>query len=119
MQKHPGEMRARQFIPPLFVTVLILSLLTMPFVDGSRIIFVLTVASYVVVNLAASVLAASRTAGPRARALSALLPIVFATIHISYGLGFLLGLAKFWNRWGNRKNRPERLDRQNEELGQV
>jgi hypothetical protein len=119
MQKHPGEMRARQFIPPLFVTVLILSLLTMPFVDGSRIIFVLTVASYVVVNLAASVLAASRTAGPRARASSALLPIVFATIHISYGLGFLLGLAKFWNRWGNRKNRPERLDRQNEELGQV
>jgi hypothetical protein len=45
-----------------------------------------------------------------------LLPVVFATLHISYGLGFLYGLAKFWNRWGRRKNGLERFDEQREEL---
>ena len=28
------------------------------------------------------------------------LPIIFATLHLSYGLGFLAGLVRFWNRWG-------------------
>jgi len=28
-----------------------------------------------------------------------LLPVVFATLHLSYGLGFLVGLLKFWNHW--------------------
>jgi glucose-1-phosphate thymidylyltransferase short form len=115
MQKHPGEMRLRQFIPPLFVTVLILSLLMTPFVDGSKHIFVLVIASYLMANNGASVLVASKT---NAQSL-VLLPLVFATMHISYGLGFLFGLAKFWNRWGNRKNRLEHFDGQKEELGQV
>jgi hypothetical protein len=26
------------------------------------------------------------------------LPVVFALLHLSYGLGFLVGLIKFWNR---------------------
>jgi len=28
------------------------------------------------------------------------LPITFATIHLSWGLGVLVGLIRFWNRWG-------------------
>jgi succinoglycan biosynthesis protein ExoA len=34
-----------------------------------------------------------------------LLPLVFAILHLSYGLGFLAGLFKFWNRWGDKKGR--------------
>ena len=30
------------------------------------------------------------------------LPIVFSILHLSYGLGFLVGLVKFWNRWGDK-----------------
>jgi hypothetical protein len=30
------------------------------------------------------------------------LPITFAILHLSYGLGFLVGLVKFWNRWGDK-----------------
>lgn len=112
MQKHPGEMRLRQFVPPVFVTVLILSLLMMPFVEGSGLIFVLVVTTYLVANLGASFLAAGKT---KARS-SALLPVVFVALHLSYGLGFLFGLAKFWNRWGNSKNGLERFDEQREEL---
>jgi glucose-1-phosphate thymidylyltransferase len=115
MQKHPGEMRLRQFIPPLFVMVLITSLLMMPFVDGSGSIFGLAVASYLVGNVGASLLAASKTTGQSLT----LLPIVFATLHISYGLGFLVGLAKFWNRWGNRKNNLAYVDERKGGLGQA
>jgi len=28
-----------------------------------------------------------------------LLPLVFATLHVSYGLGFLVGLVRFAGRW--------------------
>ncbi len=111
MQKHPGEMRLRQFVPPLFVTVLILSLLMMPFVESGGVIFVLVAGSYLVANLGASLLTAGRTTAKSA----VLLPVVFATLHLSYGLGFLFGLAKFWNRWGS-KSGVERFDEQREEL---
>ena len=26
-------------------------------------------------------------------------------LHVSYGLGFLIGLLKFWNRWGDKKGK--------------
>jgi len=32
-----------------------------------------------------------------------LLPLVFTVLHLSYGLGFLVGLAKFANRWTEKK----------------
>jgi hypothetical protein len=31
-----------------------------------------------------------------------LLPLVYSVLHISYGLGFLVGLVKFANRWGDK-----------------
>jgi hypothetical protein len=34
-----------------------------------------------------------------------LLPIAFAILHVSFGLGFLVGLLKFRNRWGDHDNR--------------
>ena len=101
MQKHPGQMQLRQFVPPLFVTVLIISLLMTPLFSLSEFIFGLAVASYLVGNIGASLLEARRTNGQS----FTLLPVAFATLHLSYGLGFLVGLARFWNRWGNKKNR--------------
>jgi hypothetical protein len=34
------------------------------------------------------------------------LPIAFATMHLAYGAGFLVGLAAFWNRWREPAVRP-------------
>jgi hypothetical protein len=55
-----------------------------------------------VANLGASVL----TAGRRDWRLLPLLPTTFALLHVAYGLGFLVGLVKFWNRWGGPERQP-------------
>ncbi len=101
MQKHPRQMRPRQFVPVLFVTAMLLSLLAAPFSIIGTSMLGLTGGSYLIANLAASGL----TARKQNRLLSWLLPVIFATLHVSYGLGFLVGLMKFWNRWGDSENR--------------
>src|SRR2546426_1145677 len=101
MQKHPRQMQPRQFIPTLFVAGLLISLLTAPFSTVGKWMFCLVAGSYMIANLGASVL----TVKKKNWRLLSLLPITFATLHVAYGLGFLLGLIKFWNRWGDRKNR--------------
>jgi glycosyltransferase involved in cell wall biosynthesis len=97
MQKHPLQMQPRQFAPPLFAAGLFLSAAGSLFSAFALWVFLFTAGSYLVVNLAASVLTGART-----RQLHAALPACFAILHLSYGLGFLMGLASFWNRWGDR-----------------
>jgi succinoglycan biosynthesis protein ExoA len=104
MQKHPRQMRPRQFVPPLFVAALLSSLLTAPFSALGKWSFFLVAGSYLIANLGASVL----TAGKRNWRLLPVLPIIFAILHVAYGLGFLLGLVKFRNRWGERARRSYR-----------
>jgi succinoglycan biosynthesis protein ExoA len=101
LQKHPRQMKARQFVPPLFVVGLSLFLLTTPFSSVSKLLFAGSMLTYALLNLAASVLAARKT---KWRLLS-LLPIAFTIIHFAYGSGFLIGLAKFWTRWGDHGTR--------------
>jgi hypothetical protein len=62
------------------------------------IIFGLLSGVYLLVDLGASVIIVSRHGW---RYLS-LLPLVFPILHISYGLGFLVGLIKFADRWGGK-----------------
>jgi hypothetical protein len=105
MQKHPLQMRARHFVPPLFVIALFGSLLFAALSPNAMPFFGLITGSYVTVNLAASALTASSTGWRH----FFLLPVVFAMIHLSWGLGFLTGLARFWNRWGEARNLPQTL----------
>lgn len=97
LQKHPGQMRPRQFVPPLFILGILLSALC-ALVPVLRPLSPIIPGLYLLANLSASLLTASRRGW---RALP-FLPIVFAILHLSYGLGFLLGLVKFANRWGDR-----------------
>ncbi len=101
MQKRPKQMRPRQFVPPLFVAVLLGSLLLAPLTPVAVGVLVLAAGSYALANLAASLVTARRTRVPS----SHLLPLVFATIHLAWGFGFLVGLVRFWNRWGDQKSR--------------
>lgn len=97
LQKHPHQMSLRQFVPPVFVLALLFSSLFALFSD-TRPLSIIVHLTYLLANLGASLWTASR------RGWFALpyLPLVFAILHLSYGLGFLLGLLKFAHRWGDK-----------------
>lgn len=104
LQKHPRQMRPRQFVPPLFVLSLLgtaaLGLLWRP----AGVLFISIAALYLLACLTASLWTAAR----RGWSSLPLLPPVFMTLHLSYGLGFLTGLLKFWNRWGDTEGQVPR-----------
>ncbi len=98
LQKHPLQMSFRQFVPPVFVLSLLMALLLTVFLPWGWIVLALTAGSYLAANLAASILTASKKGWKHLW----LLPVTFAILHLSYGSGFLWGLVKFWNRWGDK-----------------
>jgi glycosyltransferase involved in cell wall biosynthesis len=102
LQMHALQMMPRQFAPPLFVAALLLGLVTAPLTPLSRYALAVLAGLYLAANVGASIL----TARQKGCKLFPLLPVAFATLHLSYGLGFLLGLVKFWNRWGGNDKRP-------------
>ena len=95
LQKHPRQMSLRQFVPLAFVLALILTSLLSFLVSWGRLALLILLVAYFAANLAASIVSASRQGFKKLL----LLPLAFAIIHFSYGLGFLVGLFKFWNRW--------------------
>lgn len=101
MQKHPRQMSARQFVPPALVATLGLALLLAPVWRMAAMVLTLVGGSYVTANLAAS-LAIGLEDAPD---VAVLLPAVFATLHFSYGCGFVMGLVRFADRWRDRDSR--------------
>ncbi len=95
MQKHPRQMRLRQFVPAAFVAALVgsaaLGALFRPFWW----LLALTLALYAVADLAAS-LSLGQAHGWR---YAPRLLIIHPILHLSYGLGFLAGLARFAGRF--------------------
>ena len=98
LQKHPRQMRLRQFVPPIFVASLLAALLLAFFTPLGRWLLLGIGGAYLAANLAAALLTAAR-AGWRHLPL---LPLVYAILHLSYGLGFLGGLLRFAGRWGDK-----------------
>ena len=101
LQKHSRQMSARQFVPPLFVLTLLLFILSAPFLMVSRWLLAATVIAYAVLSLGATIAVARKSEWR----LFPLLPIAFAIIHLAYGAGFLVGILRFWNRWGDHTTR--------------
>jgi glycosyltransferase involved in cell wall biosynthesis len=89
MQKHPGQVRVRQVAPPVFVAALVGSAAISPFSALGRAALVGIIGSYGIANVGASVAAARSK-----RSLLGYLPLTYATLHIAYGSGFLVGLAR-------------------------
>lgn len=98
LQKHPRQMSWRQFVPPAFVLSVAgaLGLAALGFSWPLAVV----VGSYVMANLAASLWVAGRSG----LQYSAILPVAFAILHLSYGLGFLKGLLDFANEWSSRES---------------
>ncbi len=105
-QKHPHQMSLRQFIPLVFVLALILTLLLSFLVPWGWMVLVVLLAAYLLANLSASIMTASDQGCKKI----SLLPLAFAIIHLSYGLGFLVGLFKFWNRWGDKVGKVPKFE---------
>ena len=98
MQKHPRQMRPRQFVPPLFVASLaLLGALGLASRSAAWALGALGLL-YACANLAAAVITARRHRWENLMRLS----IAFATLHLSYGTGFLYGLVRFAGRWGDK-----------------
>lgn len=97
LQLHPRQMSVRQFVPFFFVTTLIATAGLAPFSSIGRWAFIAVLAMYLTANLAASVL----TAKSDLRVIP-LLSLSYLILHVSYGLGSLVGLAFFWKNWISR-----------------
>jgi succinoglycan biosynthesis protein ExoA len=100
LQKHPRQMSLRQFVPPVFVLALFGSLF-FALLPTTRFLSPLIPLLYLLANFGASVITASK----RGWQYLPLLPVTFGILHLSYGFGFLAGLFKFWNRWGDKKGK--------------
>jgi succinoglycan biosynthesis protein ExoA len=91
MQKHPKQMKARQFVPFLFIlSLLFLSVLSLALPQTRPLLLALT-ALYVFVSLLNAASTAIKTK-------AVYLPFIFAAaavMHLSYGLGFFSGFLKF------------------------
>lgn len=98
LQKHPKQMSLRQFVPLVFVLSLLLSLVFTLVVSWGWIPLVAILGLYLLVNLSVSMLYGYNHGWQ----FLSLLPATFAVIHLSYGTGFLTGLFKFFNRWGDK-----------------
>jgi len=106
LQKHPGQMSLRQFIPPLFVLGVIVSLIIGFTFGWGWVVLAGYMGLYLLADLAASIITASRYG----MKYLALLPVAYATLHLGYGSGFLVGLAKFCSRWGDKIGEVPSLD---------
>ena len=98
LQKHPRQMRLRQFVPPGFAAGLLGSALLAVIFPWGWIPMLAVFGSYLIANLTASIITAIKSGWRH----MPLLTVVYAILHLSYGLGFLVGLVKFANRWGDR-----------------
>ena len=101
LQKHPRQMLIRQFVPPAFVATLLGLIVPSLFSPYGRGLLALVVGAYFIANLTASIFVSARHGWRHLP----LLPLVFAILHFSYGIGFLIGLVKFANRWGDRQGK--------------
>jgi GT2 family glycosyltransferase len=98
LQKHPGQMQPRQFIPLIFMLSLMISGALAVFTLFGKLSLALIVIAYLSANIAASVW----TAAKQGWGYLFPLPLVYAILHLSYGLGFLVGLLRFMHRWGDK-----------------
>lgn len=105
LQKHPRQMKVRQFVPGLFFAALAVLAGFSPVFTGARILLTALLIAYTLSAMAAAFPSALKK-GP------VFLPVVsaaFGVLHIAYGLGWCAGLAAFAGSWGDRHGKVPEL----------
>jgi GT2 family glycosyltransferase len=90
LRKHPHSIRVRQAVPPAFVLTLLVSGLLGLFSRLSAYLFLSVLSTYFVSALLFS-LCSARQKGWK---YLPMLPLIFASLHFSWGSGFLWGVAR-------------------------
>ena len=109
MQKRKGLASWRHVVPGLFALTLLFGLSIFLF-TGNTIPILSLCLPYLSFSLFATILELIKT--PSNFISVMMLPITFFILHISYGLGFLLGLIYFWDKWGDFKIKDNHFDRE-------
>jgi glycosyltransferase involved in cell wall biosynthesis len=94
MQKHPRQMHPRQFVPPLFVIALLVMPIAAALSPTARAAALLLASTYLTALLVFAGGLARREGWGQLPALVA----AFTALHVSYGAGFLVGLARALTR---------------------
>ena len=103
MQKHPGRMRPHHFAPAALVAALVCGGILGAVLGGLG--WMPLAALLLAWNCGAALFTVRAAAGGLGR-VALWLPLVYAILHISYGLGFLAGLVAFAGHWGDRGGHP-------------
>jgi succinoglycan biosynthesis protein ExoA len=109
VQKRRGIASWRHVVPGLFVLGLFTSL-SIFFVYGNNIPILSLCLPYLSFSLFATIFELIKT--PSNLISVMMLPITFFILHVSYGLGFLMGLIYFWDKWGDIKTKDGHFDRE-------
>jgi succinoglycan biosynthesis protein ExoA len=95
LQKHPRQMSPRQFVPPLFVCAVLASAGLAVWVPLAGWLCAAGLVTYAAATAAAAASVARDHGWHQWGGLMA----CFATMHVSWGLGFLVGALRFAPRW--------------------
>lgn len=95
-QKHPKQMRSRQFVPALFIAALFISIIFGIVFPNLFYLYGFIPLIYTLFIIAASL----RTSQVHGFEYFFIMLIIFPFLHLSYGLGFWVGIFMFSNRWG-------------------
>jgi cellulose synthase/poly-beta-1,6-N-acetylglucosamine synthase-like glycosyltransferase len=88
LQRSPDSLKWRHLVPPIFVLMLFLAIISSTFSNEGRIFLILLIGIYGCFLIIASFMA--RRFGNRKYA--SILPVIFAGIHFSWGIGVWFGL---------------------------
>ena len=98
IQKRKGLASWRHLVPGIFVLLLLIGFFL--FIIKSNPFFLFLVGMpYLLFSLNFTILEIFKS--PKHIFSITLLPLTFFILHFSYGLGFLLGLVYFWNKWND------------------
>jgi hypothetical protein len=98
IQKRRGIASWRHVVPGLFVLGLFISF-SIFFIYGNNIPILFVCLPYLLFSLLATIFELIKS--PFNLLSVMMLPLTFYILHISYGLGFVLGFIYFWNKWND------------------
>lgn len=105
LQKHPAQMNARHFVPPLFVLSLAVTLALAPWVAVARWLALAIGGAYAAALCGCALSVAGRHDWGQFHRVA----VAFATMHLMWGTGFVLGSLRFARRWWVHEPQPPRL----------
>ena len=108
MQKRKGLASWRHVVPGLFALTLLFGLSIFLF-TGNTIPILSLCLPYLSFSLFATILELIKMPSNFISVL--MLPVTFFILHVSYGLGFLMGFIYFSQKWGNIKTKDGHFDR--------